>query len=168
MRDEFVNRRNGLDFGFSSDPAALSRSHYDRMRKTIYIFEELYERGLTNDELAVKLNKLCDRDRIVCDSAEPKSIAELRKYGTNAVSAVKGKDSVIYGIQWLQQQTIVIDKQCIDAQNEFSQYKWKEDKNGIAMRQPVERNDHIIDATRYAYESDSAMRPGASQLVDHV
>jgi phage terminase large subunit len=155
MRSQFTNRRNGLDFGFSSDPAALSRSHYDRMRKTIYIFEELYERGLTNDVLAVELRKVVGDDHIVCDSAEPKSIAELRAANINATPAAKGKDSVMHGIQWLQQQTIVIDSACVNAKNEFMQYKWKEDKNGIAMRQPVERSDHIIDATRYAYEGDA-------------
>ena len=155
MQSLFTSRRNGLDFGFSSDPAALSRSHYDRMRKTIYIFEELYERGLTNDLLAVELKRICGNDLVVCDSAEPKSIAELRRDGVNATAAEKGKDSVNFGIQWLQQQTIVIDAKCINAKNEFMQYKWKEDKNGNAIRQPVERNDHIIDATRYAYETDS-------------
>lgn len=155
MQAQFTDRRNGLDFGFSSDPAALSRSHYDRARKTIYIFAELYETGLTNDVLADALKPIVGRDTLVCDSAEPKSIAELKRYGIYATGAEKGKDSVLFGIQWLQQQIIVIDVSCINARNEFMQYKWKEDKNGIAMRQPVERNDHIIDATRYAYEQDS-------------
>jgi phage terminase large subunit len=159
LREQFVNRRSGLDFGFSSDPAALSLSHYDRMRKTIYIFGELYEAGLTNDLLAEEILPLSGRDAVICDSAEPKSIAELRKYGVNAKPAAKGKDSVLFGIQWLQQQQIVIDKSCINARNEFQQYKWKEDKNGNAMRQPVEKNDHIIDATRYAYENDATARP---------
>jgi phage terminase large subunit len=153
----FTNHRNGLDFGFSSDPAALSRSHYDKTHKTIYIFDELYELGLTNDVLAVDVLKICGRDRVICDSAEPKSIAELRNYGVDAQPAIKGKDSVIFGIQWLQQQTIVIDAKCVNAKNEFMQYKWKEDKNGEAIRQPIEHNNHIIDATRYAYEEDSLM-----------
>jgi phage terminase large subunit len=155
MRAQFTNRRNGLDFGFSSDPAALSRSHYDRMRKTIYIFEELYERGLTNDVLAVELKRICGNDLVVCDSAEPKSIAELRRDGVNATAAEKGKDSVMHGIQWLQQQTIIIDAACVNAKNEFMQYKWREDKSGNAIREPVDKHNHIIDGTRYAYESDS-------------
>lgn len=155
MHDQFTSRRNGLDFGFSSDPAALAVSHYDRMRKTIYIYDEVYETGLTNDLLAGEVRNRIDNDPVICDSAEPKSIAELRRYGVNAHPAIKGKDSVLFGIQWLQQQAIIIDTKCINTQNEFSTYKWKEDKNGIAMRQPVERNDHIIDAARYAYEEDS-------------
>lgn len=155
MLDQFTNRRNGLDFGFSSDPAALSRSHYDRRRKTIYFYAELYERGLTNDVLAAELLPIIEQDQLRCDSAEPKSIAELRQYGVNAVPARKGKDSVLFGIQWLQQQTIVIDKTCVNTKNEFMQYKWKEDKDGNAIRQPVDKNNHIIDATRYAYENDA-------------
>lgn len=155
MRSQFTNRRNGLDFGFSSDPAAMVVSHYDRMRKTIYIYGELYERGLTNDLLAGEVKAVIGNDAITCDSAEPKSIAELRRYGVNSYPAAKGKDSVLFGIQWLQQQTIVIDASCINARNEFQQYKWREDKDGNAMRQPVEVNNHIIDALRYAYESDA-------------
>jgi len=154
MRNQFTNRRNGLDFGFSSDPAAASATHYDKMRKTIYIFDELYETGLTNDLLAVELKRIFGRDRIKCDSAEPKSIAELQKYGINAEPAVKGKDSVIYGIQWLQQQKIIIDTSCVNTKNEYQQYKWKEDAAGKAIRQPVDKNNHIIDADRYAYEEE--------------
>jgi len=156
MQKQFTNRRNGLDFGFSNDPAALSRSHYDPAHKTIYIFNELYELGLTNDVLAREVVEKCGQDEVVCDSAEPKSIVELRMYGVNAVAAEKGKDSVIFGIQWLQQQTIIIDVNCVNAKNEFMQYHWKEDKSGIPVRQPIDRNDHIISATRYAYEDDNA------------
>lgn len=155
MAAQFTNRRNGLDFGFSSDPAALSRSHYDRNHKTIYIFDELYERGLTNDILAQEVLSMCDRDPVMADSAEPKSIAELQRYGVNIYGARKGKDSVLHGIQWLQQQHIIIDKKCINTQSEFRSYKWKEDRDGNAMRQPVDKNNHIIDGLRYAYEQDS-------------
>jgi phage terminase large subunit len=161
MREQFTNTRNGLDFGFSSDPAALSRSHYDRVRKTIYFFDEVYETGLTNPMLAGVLKPLINTERVVCDSAEPKSIQELRDNGINATPARKGKDSVNFGIQWLQQQTLVIDTSCINTRNEIQQYKWKEDKNGLAIRQPVEHNNHLIDATRYAYEDDTHERPVA-------
>jgi phage terminase large subunit len=168
MCNQFTNRRNGLDFGFSSDPAAMPVSHYDRKRKTIYIFNELYEAGLTNDLLADEIKvlighwqindkgeRICiDTDYVVCDSAEPKSIAELQKYGVRAGAAKKGKDSVLFGIQWLQQQTIVIDAKCINTKNEIMQYHWKEDKNGNAIRQPIDKNNHIIDGLRYAFEDD--------------
>lgn len=152
--DQFVNRRVGLDFGYSSDPAALITSHYDRAKKVIYIFDELYETGLTNDVLAGEVKSKINEDYVTCDSSEPKSIAELNRYGVNARGASKGKDSVIHGIQWLQQQKIVIDVGCINTRNEFQQYKWKEDAGGYAMPVPVDKNNHLIDALRYAYEAD--------------
>lgn len=154
MLDQFTNHRNGLDFGFSSDPAAMWVSHYDRMRKTIYIYDELYERGLTNDLLAAEITPKISGQSVVCDSAEPKSIQELNNHGVYAIAAKKGKDSVNFGIQWLQQQTIVIDKKCINAKNEISTYHWKKDKDGNSIRVPVGKNDHLIDAGRYAHECD--------------
>jgi phage terminase large subunit len=154
MRDQFTEVRAGLDFGYSSDPAAVVVSHYDRMRKTIYIYDELYDLGLTNDLLAVEvINKIGDY-YITCDSAEPKSIAELGQHGVTARAASKGKDSVLHGIQWLQQQNIVLDVSCINARNEFQTYKWKEDAGGNSMPVPLDKNNHLIDALRYAYEGD--------------
>jgi phage terminase large subunit len=154
MHDQFTYRKNGLDFGFSADPAAVTVSHYDRKKKTIYIFDEFYERGLTNDLLADEVKALVGNEPITCDSAEPKSIAELRQHGVYAQPADKGKDSVVHGIQWLQQQNIVVDKNCINTINEFRQYKWKEDKDDNAIRQPVDKGNHIIDGLRYAYEDE--------------
>jgi phage terminase large subunit len=165
LHPQFTNHRNGLDFGFSSDPAALFVAHYDRMRKTIYVYDELYETGLTNDLLAPKMIELIGADRVTCDSAEPKSIAELKSHKVNAVPAHKGKDSVLFGIQWLQQQTIVIDKKCINAQNEFSTYHWKEDAAGNATTTPVDKNNHLIDAGRYALEDD--MKPEPKKAGSH-
>ena len=150
-----MNLRHGGDFGFSSDPAALVKSHYDKKHKTIYIFGELYEKGLTNDMLAVEIKSIFGNHYSIFDSSEPKSIEELKRLGCNVLGAKKGKDSVNHGIQWLQQQTIIIDKSCVNTINEFQQYKWKEDKDGNAIRQPVDKNNHIIDALRYAYEADA-------------
>lgn len=153
--DQMVNHRHGLDFGFSSDPAAMPCTHYDRKIKTIYIYNELYEKKLTNNILALEIVDRIGKDYVRCDSAEPKSIAELQQHGVSAVPAKKGKDSVLFGIQWLQQQKVIIDPKCINTINEFRVYKWKEDKNGIAMREPVDRFNHIIDGLRYAYEDES-------------
>ena len=152
---QFTNRRVGLDFGFSSDPAALTVSHYDRAHKTIYVFDELYERGLTNDVLAKEVKDRIGGDYVTCDSSEPKSIAELTRYGVNARGAKKGKDSVEHGLQWLQQQTIIVGANCINTRNELQTYKWREDAAGNPIRQPVDRDNHLIDALRYAYEGDS-------------
>jgi len=155
MRDQFTNHRNGLDFGFSSDPAACPVTHYDKMRKTIYIYDELYQTGLTNDKLAEELKALISDRSVTCDSAEPKSVVELQRYGISARSATKGKDSVLHGIQWLQQQTIIVDSKCINMRNELQGYKWKEDAGGNALPVPVDRDNHLIDALRYAYEDDA-------------
>jgi phage terminase large subunit len=155
MRDQFTNKRNGLDFGYSSDPAALAVMHYDRMRKTLYIFDELYETKLTNDLLAQEVKKRIGGDLVTCDSAEPKSIAELQRYGVNARGAKKGKDSVVFGIQWLRQQTIVIDKTCIHMQREAQSYKWKEDAAGNPLPIPVDKFNHLWDGVRYGTEDDS-------------
>lgn len=155
MTDQFTNRRNGLDFGFSSDPAAVGVSHYDAMRKTIYFYKELYETGLTNDILAERVREMIGDERIICDSAEPKSIQELNNHGVTAVGAKKGKDSVNFGIDWLKQQTIVVDKTCINLINELQQYHWKKDAGGNSLKIPVDKNNHLIDGgLRYAYEDD--------------
>ena len=165
MQDQFTNRRNGLDFGFSSDPAAMPVTHYDKTRKTIYIFRELYETGLTNDILASRITELIGDDRVVCDSAEPKSIQELTNHGVRAAGAKKGKDSVTFGIDWLKQQTIIVDKACVNTQNELSQYHWKKDAGGNSLKIPVDKNNHLIDALRYAYEDDM-VGMDATKLVD--
>lgn len=155
MRDQFTNPRNGLDFGYSSDPAALWVAHYDRAHKTIYLYDELYETGLTNDVLAERIKAKVGAQVVTCDSAEPKSIAELQKHGVTAGAAVKGKDSVLFGIQWLQQQTIIVDSKCVNAQSELRQYHWKEDAGGNQMPIPVDKHNHLIDAGRYAHEGDN-------------
>lgn len=165
MTDQFTNRRNGLDFGFADDPAASGRTHYDRMRKTIYIFDELYERGLDNQELAKELIDMHGRDLITADSAEPKSIAELNKAGCNVRGARKGKDSVNFGIQWIQQQKIIVDSKCINTQNELSTYKWKEDAAGNALPVPVDKNNHLMDQLRYAYEDDMKAVRGTMKVT---
>ena len=157
-RKIFDHYKNGLDFGFSSDPAAMVRTHYDKMRKTIYITDEIYMREMTNDILGKEVKELIGNEYVTCDSAEPKSIQDFRRMDIRALAARKGKDSVNFGIDWLQRQKIVIDVHCQNAKNEFAQYKWKEDKDGNVMKVPVEKNNHIIDALRYAYEDEMEER----------
>lgn len=165
MSAQFTNHRNGGDFGYSSDPAAVVVSHYDRVRKTIYIYDELYETELTNDILSKRTTDMIKDRPIKWDSAEPKSIAELQRYGVNAYGAKKGKDSVLHGIQWLQQQTIIVDTKCVNMKNELMQYKWKEDKGGNALPIPVDQDNHLIDALRYAYEDDSLY--GSVEIIEN-
>lgn len=159
MLDQFTNPRNGLDFGFADDPAAGLFSHYDSKKKEIYVYDEFYETALTNDLLAALVLERAKNQPIVCDSSEPKSIAEMRRSGVNALAAKKGPDSVTFGIDWLKQQTIIIDVRCINLRNELQSYKWREDAGGNVSHRngrpvPVDRANHLIDALRYAYEMD--------------
>lgn len=156
MLDQFTNTRRGGDFGFSQDPAAFGVSHYNTKKKEIYFYKELYETGLTNDVLADRINDMGEANYLsVWDSSEPKSIRELQNHGVNATGAVKGKDSVNFGIDWLKQQTIIVDKSCVNLQNELRQYHWKKDAGGNVLKIPVDKNNHLIDGgLRYAYEGD--------------
>ncbi len=158
MREAFDKFRNGLDFGFTNDPTACIRSHYNKGRKIIYVTDEVYERGLTNPEIAEEIKPIVGKETVVCDSAEPKSIKELKSYGIRAVPAKKGKDSVRHGIQFLKQCRIVIDKRCQNTINEFQTYQWRKDKDGNALNEPVDRDNHAIDAIRYAYEDECRPR----------
>ena len=167
MTAQFTNHRNGLDFGFSVDPSALWVAHYDKANKRIYVYDELYQKGLTNDLLAEEVKKIIGTDYVTCDSAEPKSIAELKKYGVYATGANKGKDSVLFGYQWLQQQEIIIDKKCINAKMEISTAHWLEDAGGNALLKPSGVNDHLIAAGRYAHEPDMDGMD-STKLVDYV
>lgn len=154
IRENFDNMRNGVDFGFSVDPFAFIRVHYDKMRKRIYILDERYELNYTNDMIAEEIRPMVGRQRVLCDSAEPKSIVELKNYGINAVDAIKGKDSIEYGIRFLQQHEIIIDTHCQNFKNEIEMYQYKQDKYGNSIRQPIDKNNHLLDALRYAMSED--------------
>lgn len=150
----FASFNNGLDFGYSSDPAAPTHLHYDRDKMTLYLLDAKYCYEMTNDLLAAEVKNMMDRQVVTCDCAEPKSIQELRQHGVTAIACKKGKDSVNFGIQWLQKLQIVIHKDLKDAINEFTVYKWREDKDGNALPEPVDKNNHIIDSIRYALENE--------------
>jgi phage terminase large subunit len=158
LKETFDNHKNGLDFGYGGDPAAVVHTHYDKTRNRIYILDEMFAHELTNDLLADQVKKIIDKQYIVCDSAEPKSIQELKNLGVRALGAKKGKDSVNFGIQWLQRQEIIIDVKCQNVRNEFMTYKWKEDAKGNTLDIPVDRDNHGIDALRYAYEDEMTDR----------
>ncbi len=149
--------RCGLDFGFAQDPCAAVLARYDRRHRRLYVLDELYERGLTNDRLAERLKRLAGTLPVICDSAEPKSIAELRQHGVAALPARKGPDSVLHGLQWLMQQEIVLSAGCRRMREELLGYRWKPDGQGGCLPRP-EGEDHLIDALRYALEGDSAAR----------
>lgn len=141
----FDNIKNGLDFGYSNDPVAYNRIHYDKKRKKIYIIDEVHEYGLTNPEIANRIEPIIGSELLVCDSAEPKSIQELRNCGLRATGAIKGKDSVNHGIQFLQQHEIIIDRKCQETINEFELYQWKKLRTGEIVDVPVDKDNHHID-----------------------
>lgn len=149
--------RMGLDFGYSSDPAAALLLQYDKKRRIIYARKELYTSGLTNDLLAKALKAMHPQVNIICDSAEPKSIAELRRYGVRAIPAKKGPDSILHGLQWLQQHELVIDPKLQNLLAELSTYRWRQDGHGSFIDK-TEGPDHLMDALRYAMEADQLAR----------
>lgn len=144
----------GMDFGYSSDPNAIIKVHLDKAQKKIYVFDEWYQAGMTDSDL-VRVSKNFVGDKYVtCDSAEPKTINMLCNSGIKAVGAVKGADSINNGIRWLQGYEIIVDVKCQNFKNEIEQYHWKEDKYGNAMAIPVDANNHLLDALRYALEDE--------------
>jgi phage terminase large subunit len=148
----FDNYYNGLDFGFASDPAAFIRLHYDKKRKIVYIIDEFAELEMTNDILAQRIKSIIGNEYITCDSAEPKSIRELQLLGVKAKPAKKGKDSVNFGIDWLKRQQIIIHPSCVNFKREIEIYQYTSDKNGIYVNKPLDKDNHLIDALRYAME----------------
>ena len=147
---QFDNIYGGCDFGYASDPNALIKVHLDSKRKRLYVFGEWYQAGMSDDEL-VRVGKEFFGNQIVgCDSAEPKTIDYMAASGINAYGAIKGADSINRGIRWLQGYEIIIDVRCQNFKNEIEQYHWQEDKYGNAMSKPVDANNHLIDALRYA------------------
>lgn len=149
----FANYRNGVDWGFSNDPFAFVRCAIER--NTLYICEEVYQRGLLNKDSADFVKPKVRNEVVWCDSAEPKSVQEYVSLGINAKSVMKGPGSLETGIKHLQGfDKIVIHPDCVNAAIEFKSYQWKQDKNGEWMAQPVDAFNHLIDALRYALERD--------------
>lgn len=155
MISHFDNLREGIDWGFAADPFAWNKLHYDKTRRTIYIFDEIDKVGLTNDR-AMELLKPKTQVMITADSAEPKSIAEFQTHNFNIKGAIKGVDSVRYGIKWLQKLVkIYIDKKrCPHTFEEFALYELEKDKNGEFKDKYPDKMNHHIDLVRYSLEDD--------------
>jgi len=150
----FDNYRHGVDWGFADDPFAYIKPHYDKMRKILYICDEIEAIGLLNSESAPLVREKANRDKVICDAAEPKSVAEYKSLSINAKSAKKGPGSIEYGIKFLQGLEIIVHPRCKSFKTEINKYKYKEDKNGNVLPVPVDKDNHLIDALRYAMEDD--------------
>ncbi len=154
IENTFDNFRHGIDWGFADDPFAYVKSHYDRMRRKLYICDEIEAVGLLNREVAPLVSKKANRDLVICDNASPKDVAEFSDLRVNAVSARKGAGSIEYGIKFLQGLEIIIHPRCQNFKNEINKYKYKEDKNGNILPIAVDKDNHLIDALRYSLEND--------------
>ena len=154
----FDNIRQGVDFGYAADPLAFVRLHYDKTRRRIYIFDEIYGVKMFNREFAQRLKaKGYDKHLTIADSAEPKSIAELKlEYGINIKGAKKGPGSIEFGENWLDDlESIVIDpKRCPNTAREFENIDYQVDKDGNIKNQLEDKDNHSIDSCRYALEYD--------------
>ena len=168
----------GVDFGFAVDPAAFMRVAYDRKHDTIFLLDEIYKRGMSNKQLAAAIKekgynytgrmmgeKLAygtpfydyyskpERQTVVCDSAEPKSIHDLQSEGIKAIACKKYAGSVLRGIKWLQNRHIIIDPaRTPNAHREFIQYEYCTTKDGEFLADVPDKNNHCIDGVRYALD----------------
>lgn len=150
--------RRGLDFGYTNDPAALVDIFY--YNGGYILDEQLYRKGMLNKQLADFINNLPDPQTLVmADSAEPKSIDEMKLYGINVLPAQKGQGSVKQGIQYVQSKQISITKRSVNGIKEYRNYLWKTDKEGKIINEPEGGLDHFLDAVRYGMESLEPIKP---------
>ena len=153
----FDNIRQGNDFGYATDPMAFVRLHYDKKKRIIYFIDEIYGVKMSIRELAAKIKEKGYNDLpITCDSAEPRSIAELREHGIKALKAKKGPGSIEFGENWLDDlEAIVIDnKRTPNVAKEYENIDYQTDKDGNIRPKLEDKDNHSIDATRYALEMD--------------
>jgi len=164
--------KDGVDFGFAIDPAVYIQNHFDKTRKKLYIFNEIYKVGMSNRQLWEEILKIkISHSTITADSAEPKSIAELNSLGRmTVIGAKKGPDSVEFGMKWLiTLDKIIIDpKRCPNTAKEFISYEYERDKDGNFISKYPDKNNHSIDAVRYSREQDmnsNTIRFGFSKVI---
>lgn len=145
----------GLDFGYTNDPTAFFIGFLDKKDSILYVWDEMYSKGLSNKKIYENIKNMgYSKEKITGDSAEPKSIDELKGYGLRIKGAKKGKDSILNGIQWIQDLKIIIHPRCNNFLTEISNYQWDKDKFGKALNRPIDDFNHLLDAMRYALEDD--------------
>lgn len=137
----------GLDFGYTNDPAAAVAVY--KYNNNILLDELFYLKGQSNRNLAKLIEDSGLDGYIYADSAEPKSIDEIRSYGVSIQPTKKGSDSILYGISLLQEYDLFITKRSINLKNEMNTYSWKKDKDGNSLNIPIDFNNHACDAVRY-------------------
>lgn len=144
----------GMDFGYTNDPTTLFCGLVNEPSKEIYVFDEIYKHGMSNEKLYREVSrKGYSKEHITADSASPKDIDHLRELGLrNIKGSRKGKDSVNNGIQYIQDYKIIIHPKCVNFLTEISNYTWDKDKFGNKINKPIDDFNHLMDAMRYALE----------------
>ena len=141
----------GMDWGYSNDPTSLIAMY---KYNDAYIFDELiYQKGLLNSDISDLLKTNGVNDIVYADSAEPKSIAELNSYGHNVLPVSKGRDSIVYGLNLINQNKVYVTSRSKNLINELRNYIWMVDKQGNKLNKPIDAYNHAIDAMRYAMTS---------------
>lgn len=163
----------GLDFGYINDPSAFVHVKINQDTKTIYIMEEYVKKHMLNNEIAEMIKSLgYAKEEIYADSAEKKSIDEIRLKGISKIKPVKkGAGSVLQGIQFIQQYKIIIDERCFKTIEEFDNYTWKKDKKtNEYINEPVDTYNHTIDAVRYALSNAifTLKKPSIASKVNKI
>lgn len=145
--------RYWLDFGYGTDPASIGAVY--KWNNSFILDEIAYQRKLSNEEIATIIGNQPEKALVIADSAEPKSIDDIASYGISIVGALKGPDSVDYGIKTVQSQKIYITKRSLKTIKEYRAYQWKKDRNGKTISPPVPADgfDHSLDGIRYAITS---------------
>ncbi len=136
----------GLDFGYTNDPTSIVEIYYNG--EGYLMNEVVYSTGMSNQEIAKMLREY--NVPVIADSAEPKSIDEIHKYGVNIHPCLKGADSIRSGIQFMKSKPLMITSRSVNGIKELRNYKYQEDKNGKVINKPVDAFNHFIDASRYA------------------
>ena len=153
----------GLDYGYTNDPTAAFCGLLDKGKKRLYVFDEMYEKGMSNRKIYDTITSMgYGKERFTGDSAEPKSNDELRGMGLRITGAQKGRDSVMNGVQWIQDLEIIVHPRCVNFLTEISNYTWNKDKFGVKLNEPIDDFNHLMDAMRYALEKHISNRRWAA------
>ena len=153
-KQEGVNAYFGLDFGYTNDPTAFICILVNQEQNLLYIFDEHYQKAMSNSDIASMIKyKGYAKETIIADSAEPKSIDDIKKQGIRRIkAALKGKDSILNGIANIQDYKIYVHPKCENTLIELNNYVW-DNKDGVVLNKPIDDYNHLMDALRYAMES---------------
>ena len=167
LRREGIRHVFGLDYGYTNDPTAFIAAAVEEETKRIYLYDEHYQRRMLNEDIAAMIvEKGYQKERIRADAAEPKSNEDLRRLGIGRLQAAnKGRDSILSGIARLQEYRLVVHPRCVHTAAELRGYVWQADgRDGVYRNLPCDRDNHLMDALRYAMEDVPRPPVGQSKV----